>query len=291
VRHRDDDVELATARAHEDGVGRVGAGRVPAFGASVGDGRRDVVDLLVAKQAALACVRIQAGHGDARRRQPHALERSAGDAQRLQHGLARHAIDGITQRAMDGHQHRAQLLVGQHHAHGDATGQRLQHLGVARIGRTARVQGFLVDGRGDQRTAPAGQDLGNSSLDAAGRRRPRPRIDATGWQLGQAGGQARRLPDGQAARRHAPQRVRAIERRHRQAAAQARQRGTHHLHIAHDNRIARCVGQPKACQDLGADATGVTLSQQQRQAICHAALSPPHLAVGRSPRGEQRSAE
>jgi hypothetical protein len=61
------------------------------------------------------------------------------DAQRLQHPLQRHRLDRLAQRHVDADQHRAQFVVGQHHAHrhlrerhaGVRRGLGLQQFGVA----------------------------------------------------------------------------------------------------------------------------------------------------------------
>ena len=65
-------IELARAlrggtRAHEHRVGREWPARVDALGPRLGDGRRDGLDLLAPEQPALARVRVEAGHADARR--------------------------------------------------------------------------------------------------------------------------------------------------------------------------------------------------------------------------------
>ena len=123
VGHRDDDVELAgmpggVARAHEHGVGRERAARVDAFGARRLHRRGDDAQLLVAEQAALAGVRIEPGDGDARLAPPRtgALRRAA-IADRLEDRVEGDRLDRLAQRHVDRHQHGAQLVVGQHHAH------------------------------------------------------------------------------------------------------------------------------------------------------------------------------
>ena len=48
------------------------------------------------------------------------------DAQGVEHRVDRDRVDRAAQRQMDRHQHRAQLIVGEHHPHGHAAGFRLQ---------------------------------------------------------------------------------------------------------------------------------------------------------------------
>ena len=111
------------------------------------DRRGDHGRFLVAEQPAFAGMRIEAGDGDARPRQAQAQRRRVGDADRLEHGVEGDRVDRLAQRQVDRHQHRAQLVVGQHHAHRRqraARGrQRLQHLGVAGIGTPAAASASL----------------------------------------------------------------------------------------------------------------------------------------------------
>ena len=81
------------------------------------DRRRDEALLLVAEQPALAGMRVQPGHGDARPRLAPGAQRLVGDADRLQHRIEAHQLDRAAQRHVDAHQHHAQFVVGQHHAH------------------------------------------------------------------------------------------------------------------------------------------------------------------------------
>ena len=111
--------------------------------------------LFAAEQAAFAGVRVEAGHGDARPRLAPAGRRGVGDAQGLEHGIEGDRVDRLAQRHVDRDEHRAQLVVGQHHAHrrhdAAARRQRLQHFGVAGIGDASRGERLLVDRRGDDR--------------------------------------------------------------------------------------------------------------------------------------------
>ena len=81
MRHRHHRVELATPGAHEDGVRRERALRIQPERPRIGDGRRNVIDLFAAKQAALARMRVEPRHRDARCRQAKALQGGVRDAQ------------------------------------------------------------------------------------------------------------------------------------------------------------------------------------------------------------------
>ena len=189
VCHRHHQVELATARAHEHGVGCKGALGVDALGARRGDGGRNDLLLFAAEQAAFAGMRVEASHGDAQR-----LAASIRDAQGLEHSSESHRVDRIAQREVDRHQHDAQLLVGQHHANRHAAGQGLQHLGVARIGDARGGQRRLVQRRRDQARALPALHRTHRRLDARGGRRAGTRIDLAPGQLIEPGRQTLGLP-------------------------------------------------------------------------------------------------
>jgi hypothetical protein len=88
---------------------------VDALGARGLHGRGDDAHLLVAEQPAFAGMRVQPRHRDARRRRPRprrrwAMRRVCSTASKLRRRWP-------AQRHVDGHQHHAQFVVGQHHAH------------------------------------------------------------------------------------------------------------------------------------------------------------------------------
>ena len=58
------------------------------------DRRADDANLFVAEEAVLAAVRIEAGDGDARRRDAHAAQAAIGDAQHIEDALRPHALAG-----------------------------------------------------------------------------------------------------------------------------------------------------------------------------------------------------
>ncbi|MPN12085.1 hypothetical protein SDC9_159395 [bioreactor metagenome] len=85
-------------------------------------------------------MRIEPGHGNARRASQASAQRLMRDAQGLQDLRPGHGLDGLAQRDMDADQHGAQLVVRQHHAH--------RHLFQrnARMGSRLGLQKFRVPG-------------------------------------------------------------------------------------------------------------------------------------------------
>ena len=291
VGHRHDRIELAdvprrrVARAHEHRVRRERSVGIDAQRPRLRDRRRDVLDLLGAEQAALAGVRIQARHGDARRVQAGAAQRGVGDAQGLQHPPRRDLVDRLAQGHMDGHQHHPQLVVGQHHAHRRQLplrvgAERLQQLGVAGMVDAAGMQRFLVDGRRDQRARAAGLLLMHRRDDAARRRRARRRADAAQWLVDQVRGQARRLPDRQAIGRG--EIVGPLEHRHRQVQAQDADGPPEDRDVTHQAQVRAAVAGPGGDGDLGPDAAGVAHRQQQRSRARGGSGRPVHAGLGMS---------
>ena len=264
VRHCHHHVEGAATRAHEHGVGRVGAAGVDAFGLRGLHRRADDVQLFAAEQPALACVRVQPRHRDAR---PLQADAGVGDADRAEHGVEGDGVDGRAQRLVDGDEHHAQFLVGQHHAHrwrhavGRGLGRQcLQQFGVAGKRHAGRGQRFLVDGRGDERCRLAGLHAPHRMFDAARRRGAVAGVDHAPGQRRQRVGQARRHQHRQAARRHRGQVGRRIDhRRHRRAGT------AQHVAVAHHHGVGQGAGQEGLDDGLGADAGGVAHRHQQGQ--------------------------
>ena len=165
--HRHHHIELADAAGrgpgpHEHRVRRKRAMNLQALLLRRRHRWRDDVELFAAKQAALAGMRVQAGHGNAGRATQQQRQSPVGDLEGLEQPLKADCIQGLAQRQMNAHQHDAQLLVGQHHAHWQLSNrtplmrscQGLQHLGVARVsvvGRSGQCQCRFVQWRGHQR--------------------------------------------------------------------------------------------------------------------------------------------
>ena len=240
-------------------------------------------DLLVAEQPAFAGMRVQPGHRDARRAPgPRRAARAVGDAQRLQHGVEVDRVDGAAQRQVDGHQHHAQLVVGQHHAHR----RRRRRRGASACsisvwpgkGHAGGGQRLLVDRRGDDGrhlagAAPARRRASMQRAAArAGSGRRRGPAAASARPAGRPGGcSTGRQPGGTAG---------SVGRRVDRATAAAA--GSARRGAARPRRPAprAPAGAPRAKardDDLGADAAGVAHRQRQQgrvmAAVAQAGLS------------------
>jgi len=257
------------AGPHEYGVRRKRAFGADAQALRLRHGRADDLQFLGAEQAAFTGMRIQPRHRQARLLDAPAAQGFMGDLQRLQHGLEGHGLDGLPQRLVDGDQHHAQFVVGQHHAHrrrrlARRRRQRLQHLGVAGEADAGSRQRLLVDGRGDDGAGLAGLHPAHRGLDAQRRSRTAQRIDAPQRQRRQPFGQSRRGQHGKAARRHVgPIGGRFEQRQHRPAARAAGGGAPQHRRIANDDRIGHLAAAEGLDDDLGADAGGIAHGHEQ----------------------------
>ena len=213
---------------------------------------------------------VQPRHRHARHAAQAALQRGMGDLQRLQHVVLRHRRNRIAQRHMDADQHGAQLVVGQHHAHGHA-GQRhalvggglgLQQLGVPRKIHARSRQRLLVQGRGDQRRHLAAQGRAGRPDHSVG---CGPACCRTDLAPGLGAGDARHRQHGHAARGHGQRFVRRTDLGHRQAPHTRPRNGLGRApqrdHIAHHKTMAQQLGRVAEGlgHDLGPDAGGVSL--------------------------------
>lgn len=144
VVHADDGVELALDGLEEDRVGRMGAGGGDALLLCVLDGGRDFIDFLTAEGAALAGMRVEAGHGDPGIRL-HAAQRLMGEADDLENVGPCRAVDGILHGAVRVDVCDGQFFGRQHHrvvALAADLGDQLRMAGEAGIGQADRL---LVD--------------------------------------------------------------------------------------------------------------------------------------------------
>ena len=186
VGHGHHDVELSgvlsgVARAHEHGVGGERPAGIDAFAARRLHRWRNDAHFLIAEQTALARVRVQTGHRDAR---PHLAPSGCalmGNPNGAEHRIKGHRVDGAAQRQVDGHQHAAQLVVGQHHAHlwrrlAGHGRQRLEHFGVTRKANARSGQRLFVNWRGHNRRDFAVHRQLNGLLDTSHSRRTCARI-------------------------------------------------------------------------------------------------------------------
>jgi len=274
VRHRDDDVEFArmpggVAGAHEDSVGSVGPAGVDPFAARRGDRGRDDAQLLVAEETAFAGVRVEPGDRDPRPCRAEPAQRRIGDPDRLDDRIEGDRVERAPQRHVDRHEDRLQLVVGQHHPHrrrrAAVGGERLQHLGMARVANARRGERLLVDRRGDDRRRFAAADERDRALDRACRRFASARVDAADRRGEQVGGDAADLQDRNAARRQRRDVGRSVDRNNRQHAAGRSRGAPQHADIPDDERVASIVGAEPFGDDLGADAARIAHRDGERK--------------------------
>ena len=103
------------------------------------DGRGDDAGLLVAELAALAGVRVQAAHGDARLGHAEPLAQGpVGQVDRVEHAADGELVADLEQRLVDGRQHDLKLRGDEHHRHVAGLELLGQQLGVAGILAVAR---------------------------------------------------------------------------------------------------------------------------------------------------------
>ena len=148
VVHGNHHIELGkTPCPHKHRVRRPGTTRIDPQGPSLLHRRTDHADLLVPQQPILARVRVDARHGDpGRLNTRHAQERIR-QPDRLHDACRRQTADRHPQRHMDAHQHRAQLLVGQHHPHRHIPPNLRQNLRMPRIHVARQVHCGLAERR------------------------------------------------------------------------------------------------------------------------------------------------
>ena len=229
---------------------------------------------------------IEPRHGNAGPAPQQGVQGAVGDAQRLGYVVRGHRVQRVAQRHVDAHQHRPQLVIGQHHAHrhprhrhlGMPGSQRLQQFGMPGegvVGGARRRQRQLVQRRGDQGGDVAAQGGLGRPHHAAPGQFTRLRTDLA--ERHQRHGRAD-LPDRNAAGRRLQCLVQAGQRQHRQSgqpgAGDAGTGTPHARHIpGHEaagggvGRIAKGLGD-----DLRADAGGV--AQGDGNGWVHGGLRP-----------------
>ena len=121
---------------------------MPSARAAATAGARLLV-VLGPEQAVLAAVRVDARHGDPRRRDPHAPQVPMAGADRLEHPLRRRPVDRGAQRDMGRDVDDVQPLGGEQHPRRLLPGQVREQAGVAVVVVAGGVQRLLVDRRGD----------------------------------------------------------------------------------------------------------------------------------------------
>ncbi|KAG0774413.1 hypothetical protein G6F22_014079 [Rhizopus arrhizus] len=149
VVHRQHGVEAGQLGRQEGGVGRQRPDQVHAFSAQALQQRDDQVQFLAAQVAVFTGVRVQAEHGDARRRQAElAAQRGMHGTQGVFQAGCGDRIGHLAQRQVGGGQGHAHDGVGQHHHHLHP-GLVGQQFGGAAVGDAAFVDDRLVHRAGD----------------------------------------------------------------------------------------------------------------------------------------------
>jgi hypothetical protein len=150
----------------------MGAGHGDAFGAQLGDGGSDDVDVLAPQHAAFAGVRVETGDSQARMRNAEVvLQRRRRNAHGLEQQRAGQRARNRRQRHMHGGRHNPELPGGQHHDRMErptrmmASRQHGQKLGVAGLMQAGGLQRPFGDGVGHQRQALAVGDGGRGLHD------------------------------------------------------------------------------------------------------------------------------
>ena len=151
VVHRQRRIETAVVPESEIAVGGVGTEGEDAFLLRLEDGREDDVLLFVAKQAAVAAVRVQAQHGDLRPRDGEvALQRLVHEAELGEDAFLGDGRRDVLQRDVAGGHGDPQL--GRDHDHRDLLGAEgvLEVLRVAGVAEALGRHRPLVDRAGDE---------------------------------------------------------------------------------------------------------------------------------------------
>ena len=214
------------------------------------------------KSPALARVRVQPRHRDARMWFAPFGRGTVRDAQRLEHGVEGHAVDGGAQRQVDRDQHGAQLVVGQHHAHrrrrAARIGERLQHLGMPRVADAGRGERFLVDRRSDDGCHRAAASERRRDFDAGRGGGPRMRVDASRRKSIEITRQAGRHEHRDAPRRHFEGLLGAVYRCDGQHACGPSGGAPQHRQVTDHEATSCAFGIAKQLRDdLGTDAADI----------------------------------
>ena len=134
----------------EDRVGREGPLDEPAGLAGHGDGRLDDPLLLVAEQAVLAGVGVEAADGDPRVLDAEPLAQGVGhQVDRLEHAADGERVAQVEQRLVDAGQGHPQLAADEHHRDPVGLEGVAELLGVAGEAVAGHVPAFLADRGGD----------------------------------------------------------------------------------------------------------------------------------------------
>ena len=151
VVHGQGGVKAAVVPQAEEAVGGVGAKGLDAFLLGLQHGRKDDVLLLVAQQAAVSAVGVQAQDGNLGIRDAEVpLQGGLHDAELPEDAFLGKTGGNVPQG--DVARHHANLDLAAHHDHGHVVGPEfpLEEFGVAGVGEALRVHGAFVDGGGHQ---------------------------------------------------------------------------------------------------------------------------------------------
>ena len=175
VVHGDHEVVATRAGGPEDGVARQRPGHVGARGPQALDRRPEHTLLLLAEQAALAGMGIEAGHRQARRADPQPAEQLGGDAHHGLQALGRDPARDLLEGDVGRHVRHPQLRTHEQHRHLRAVAEVGQQLGVPGVLVSRPPHRLLVERRRGQGVDPArerrpggGADRGHRQLAALG---------------------------------------------------------------------------------------------------------------------------
>jgi len=263
-------VAWRVARAHEHRVGCERTLHVHALRLGLCNHGLQHLDFFAAKKPPLTRVRIDPRHRDAWHSPQQLGQGLVGDLQGLHHLLWRDGIQRLTQRDMDAHQHRTQLVVGQHHAHrhlrqrdpGVTGALGLQKLGMTRVfvpGGARGMQRLLVQRRGHDSRHLAAQGRTRGPQNALTRQASGTRIDHPPRQLRRG---RHHLQHRQLSGRHFQRLCGGVDALHAPGvrARQQGQRTAHHPGIACHKTTPRELRllQPGVRNDFWPDAARVT---------------------------------
>jgi len=139
VEHGDDGIELACRGFDEDCVARERADHVEAAGTKVLDDRLVYTLVLVAEDAALAGMRIECRHSDARTGDAKIRQRLEGKVDDACDALARHQLRHVGERHMGRYVRHTEIAMRQHHAAVAARGESGQKIGMPGVAIAGEV--------------------------------------------------------------------------------------------------------------------------------------------------------
>ena len=156
VVHREHAVEFAAEGLEEHGVRGIRPFARDAALRRFCDGRRDDLDLLPSEQAALACVRIQRRHGNARRSEPRSAHGCIGERKGRVDARGGDLLERHTKRHVRSHARHPQVVEDVHLAEKSLMAREMrEQLMLVVEAPTAGVQRGLVQRRKYDAVEPA----------------------------------------------------------------------------------------------------------------------------------------